>query len=154
MPVLTSVREGSGLLLKTHMLMWGFSTRMRPATAPEPSKLPTRNMKTKKKRATRKRHWARSFHPPSLLNHRWTGTRGHHLLQKISRHARLERRKKLLSSNQLAKMQAIIRRCPIINHVHPRDKIINSSTPTWRGHYSCNGRGPDPSNLINCNCFQ
>ncbi len=94
---------------------------------------------------TRQRHWARSFHPPRLLNHRWTGARGHHLLQKTSRHACLERRKKLLSSKQLVKVQAILCCHPIINYVHPTDKIINSSTPTWRWHHSCYRRGPDPS---------
>ena len=80
---------------------------MHPATAPEPLKLPTRNMRYKKHEDKNKRAYGQRvrdieqgvFTPSSTssINHRWTGARGRHLLQKTSRHARLEIRKKLYS---------------------------------------------------------
>ncbi len=59
---------------------------MHPATAPEPSKLLTRNMRTKINglTANASETLSKEFSPPRLLNHKWTGSRGHHLLEKTS----------------------------------------------------------------------
>ena len=125
---------------------------MHPATAPEPSKLPTRNMRYKKHEDENKQAYGQRvrdieqgvFTPSSMssINHRWTGARGRHLLQKTSRHARLEIRKTILSSNQLAKVQAILRCRPIFNYVHPWNKIIKSWTPIYTEQDHQNNHGP------------
>ena len=68
------------------------------------------------------------LHTSHILHHWGDGTGSHNLLQKAGGHARPETTDAVLHCYQLAKMQAILCRCPIIHHVHSWDQIILQQT--------------------------
>ena len=81
------------------------------------------------------------------FHHWWDGSGSHNILQKASGYARLERTEAIQCRYQLAEVQAILRCCQIIHHVHPWDKVIQQQTPTWGRHYPRNIRGWHPTRL-------
>ena len=72
------------------------------------------------------------FHPPL-----GGGTRSHNFLQKAGRYASLETMEAVPCTHQLAKIQAILRCCPIVHHV-PWDKILQQQTAKGRRYYPRN----------------
>ncbi len=106
-------------------------------------------MRTKKKGLwpTRQIHWARIFHP---LVFSTTGGLGQEATKRLADILAWKKEKTTQYGDQLlVKVQAILRCCSIINYVHPWDKIIKSSTPTWCWYYMYfNKRGPPNYILI------
>ena len=72
------------------------------------------------------------LHTSRFLHYWGDGTVSHNLLQKAGGHARPETTEAIPLCYQLAKVQAILCRCPIIHHVHPWDQIVLHQTSTGR----------------------
>ena len=126
---LTYVQENFGALARMPILMWGFSTPMLPATAPEVCLLHTRNMKMKRNEhmASVYLKWTWRFYP--LILSTWYGKRSTNLLQALGWLAVSETWCTIQHPHGLVEMQVAFCHPQICSHVHPKEQILHAPCP-------------------------